>query len=74
MPSRMSSPADRPAGDTLLRLFAALRSAFYAAAFLLLWGWLALSVRGFDPRLGGSLPGWTPAVGPRCSSPAPFSR
>ena len=59
----MSSPADRPAGDALLRLFAALRSAFYAAAFFGLWGWLSLGVRGFDSQLGGSLPGWTATVG-----------
>ena len=38
----MSSPADRPAGDALLRLFAALRSAFYARASnpRTLSGWL----------------------------------
>ena len=59
----MSSPVDRRASDGLLRLFAALRSALYATAFLWLWAWLALGVRGLDVRLGGSLPGWARPVG-----------
>ena len=46
---------------TLLLL--ALRAAFFAACFFFLWAWLALSVRGYDPRLGGLLPGWLPVVG-----------
>ena len=42
--STMSSLVDRRAGDGLLRLFVALRSALYATAFLWLWVWLALGV------------------------------
>ena len=59
----MSSPTDRRAVEAILRLFAALRSAVYATAFLGLWAWLALQVRGFDARMGGELPGWTRLVG-----------
>jgi protein-S-isoprenylcysteine O-methyltransferase Ste14 len=49
--------------DSLLRFLAALRSAIYATAFLGLWAWLALQVRGFDARLGGELPGWARPLG-----------
>ncbi len=46
---------------TGLRL--ALRAALYMGCFALLWGWLALAVRGWDPRLGGPLPAWLQPVG-----------
>jgi protein-S-isoprenylcysteine O-methyltransferase Ste14 len=44
-------------------LFIALRALVYMTAFLGLWGWVALSVRAFDPKLGIALPGWTPVPG-----------
>jgi protein-S-isoprenylcysteine O-methyltransferase Ste14 len=37
-------------------LFTALRTAIYVAGFLLLFAWIALQVRVFDPALGVSLP------------------
>ncbi len=40
-------------------LFDALRSLVYMAGFVLLWGWMALSVRAYDERLGVVLPAWT---------------
>ncbi|MGH7543744.1 MAG: methyltransferase family protein [Gemmatimonadota bacterium] len=42
--------------------FIALRAAVYAAAFFLLWGWLAYWAHLENDRLGIWLPGWT--VGP----------
>lgn len=39
------------------------RAAIYMTAFVLLWGWLALTVRRFDPILGISLPAWLRPVG-----------
>jgi protein-S-isoprenylcysteine O-methyltransferase Ste14 len=44
-------------------LFIAFRSLIYMAGFFALWGWAALSVRVFDPRLGIALPGWARAAG-----------
>ena len=42
-------------------LFAAVRTAFYAVCFVLLWGWLASGVRGYDARLNiGLSPAWKP--------------
>ncbi len=37
-------------------LFRGLRALVYMTGFLLLWGWLALGARKFDPRIGISLP------------------
>jgi len=37
-------------------LFLTLRSIIYMTGFLLLFGWIALSVRVFDPHIGISLP------------------
>ena len=37
-------------------LFAGMRALVYVAGFGLLWGWLALAVRRFDPGLGVVLP------------------
>lgn len=45
------------------QLFNLLRSLFYASAFFLLWGWLAVSVRRYDSSLGVVLPGWLVPVG-----------
>ncbi len=36
--------------------FVAMRSVVYASGFLFLWGWLAVSVRRYDARLGFALP------------------
>ena len=40
-----------------------MRALFLATCFLLLWGWVALSLRVFDRRLGITLPPWTATVG-----------
>ena len=45
-------------------LFIALRSAVVSAGFILLWGWVALSLhRRYDDTLGFALPEWTRALG-----------
>jgi protein-S-isoprenylcysteine O-methyltransferase Ste14 len=45
-------------------LFIALRAAIFAAGFILLWGWVALSLHDrYDGTLGFAFFGWTPAVG-----------
>jgi protein-S-isoprenylcysteine O-methyltransferase Ste14 len=45
-------------------LFVALRATFFSAAFVLLWGWVALSLhRRYDATLGSALPAWTSALG-----------
>jgi len=44
-------------------LFVALRSVVYASGFLFLWGWVAVSVRRFDPSLGIALPAWLGSPG-----------
>ena len=45
------------------RLFVAVRALLYAAAFLTLWGWVALRVRHFDVERGLYLPFWTGFIG-----------
>lgn len=40
-----------------------MRAAFYATTFVLLWAWLALSVRPLDDRFGWSLPTWAAPLG-----------
>jgi protein-S-isoprenylcysteine O-methyltransferase Ste14 len=45
------------------RLLVAVRAAFYAGSFVLLWGWLAVAVRPSDARLGGLLPAWLRPIG-----------
>lgn len=42
---------------------AGLRTAVYMTGFVLLWGWLALSVRRFDSNLGVLLPAWARVIG-----------
>ena len=44
-------------------LLVAMKALFFAACFLLLWAWVALSLRVFDHRLGITLPPWTKPVG-----------
>src|SRR2546426_6555386 len=42
----------RPPRSTLFPYTTLFRS-LYATGFVLLWGWVALSVRRFDPEIGG---------------------
>jgi protein-S-isoprenylcysteine O-methyltransferase Ste14 len=45
-------------------LFIALRAAIFGTGFILLWGWVALSLRHrYDTALGFALSGWTRALG-----------
>lgn len=45
-------------------LFIAIRAAFFAAAFVLLWGWVGLGVRDrYDPELHFALPNWARIAG-----------
>lgn len=45
-------------------LFVALRSTVFSAGFILLWGWVGLSLhRRYDHTLGLALPEWTRALG-----------
>jgi hypothetical protein len=50
-------------------LFIALRSLTYVAGFIALWGWVALSVRIFDPMLKIALPVLTTATGTALMAP-----
>ena len=43
--------------------FTILRSMFYVPLFILLFGWLALTIRVYDTKLGVILPQWTPIIG-----------
>lgn len=42
---------------------AALRTMLYMSGFVLLWGWVALGVRRWDPSLGIFLPEWVRLAG-----------
>jgi len=44
--------------EPMRTLFIALRALVYVTGFVLLWGWVALRVRSYDPSLGVPLPGW----------------
>jgi hypothetical protein len=45
-------------------LFNAVRAAIFGAAFIFLWGWVALGVRSrYDDTLGFALAGWTRGLG-----------
>lgn len=45
-------------------LFTAVRALLFSTGFILLWGWIALSLhRRYDATLGFSFAGWTPALG-----------
>lgn len=46
-----------------MSLFAGIRTAIYMSGFVLLGGWLALSVRRFDPGIGVALPSGMRPVG-----------
>jgi protein-S-isoprenylcysteine O-methyltransferase Ste14 len=54
----MSTATSAPA-----RFFLALRSAVWAAAFALLWGWLVAAVRPFDDRMPFAVPDWARPLG-----------
>jgi protein-S-isoprenylcysteine O-methyltransferase Ste14 len=45
-------------GAAMRKLFDALRALVYMSGFVLLWGWIALSVRMDDSKLGVALPAW----------------
>ena len=45
-------------------LFIAVRALLFSAGFILLWGWVALSLhRRYDTTLGFALSAWTPVLG-----------
>jgi hypothetical protein len=46
-----------------MKVLAGIRTAVYMTGFVLLWGWLALDVRRFDPAIGVSLPELVPPFG-----------
>lgn len=48
---------------TAVKIFVAVRGVLYASAFLLLWGWIALSARQFDDHLGFDVAEWLRPVG-----------
>lgn len=45
------------------RFFSALRALVYAAAFVVFWGWIAVSVRPLDARHGFAPPAWLVPIG-----------
>jgi protein-S-isoprenylcysteine O-methyltransferase Ste14 len=49
--------------EPLLRLFTVLRGALYSCGFILLWSWVAVSVRRYDAQLPVSVPGWLGPLG-----------
>jgi len=44
-------------------LFIILKSIVYVPLFILLFGWIALNVRGFDRQIGVVLPSWVISIG-----------
>ncbi len=44
-------------------LFIAARALTFMSGFVLLWGWIAVSVRSYDRDLGIVMPAWTEALG-----------
>jgi protein-S-isoprenylcysteine O-methyltransferase Ste14 len=46
-----------------MKVLAAIRTVVYMTGFVLLWGWLALDVRQFDPAIGVTLPEWVKPLG-----------
>ena len=45
------------------RLWTATRALVYTGLFVWLWGWVALSLRPYDARLGGALGPWAAPLG-----------
>lgn len=60
--SRESSDS-RPGRSEVMRWFDILRTVLYVSGFVLLWGWVPLSVGRFDPRLEVVLPVWVAPIG-----------
>ena len=57
-------PLDAERGQALKMLFIALRAMLFSAGFILLWGWVALSLHHrYDTALGFTFSDWTPALG-----------
>ena len=55
-------------------LFIALRAMLFSTGFILLWGWVALSLhRRYDTTLGFAFSGWTLALGIALWLPAELS-
>lgn len=50
-------------GVASTRLALTARAALYATAFVLIWAWVAATVRPLDGRLGGPLPPWVQLPG-----------
>jgi protein-S-isoprenylcysteine O-methyltransferase Ste14 len=51
-------------GEAVKMLFNAVRAAIFGAAFIFLWGWVALGVHSrYDETLGFALAGWTRGLG-----------
>ena len=46
-----------------MKVLAAIRTSVYMTGFVVLWGWLALYVRRFDPAIGVTLPEWVKPLG-----------
>ena len=44
-------------------LFIILRATVYVPSFILLFGWIALNIRGFDGKIGVVLPSWVISIG-----------
>jgi protein-S-isoprenylcysteine O-methyltransferase Ste14 len=47
----------------MARILLILRAALYSFGFILLWAWLAASVRPYDARLSMAIPAWTRPIG-----------
>jgi protein-S-isoprenylcysteine O-methyltransferase Ste14 len=45
------------------RMLVVLRAVLYSSAFVLLWAWLAVTVRPFDARLAFTVPDWIRPLG-----------
>jgi protein-S-isoprenylcysteine O-methyltransferase Ste14 len=50
-------------GETMKSLWTAARASVYTGLFVWLWGWVALSLRPYDERLGGALGPWAAPFG-----------
>ena len=46
-----------------MRILAAIRTVFYMTGFVLVWGWVGLTLRRYDPSVGFEVPGWAPSLG-----------
>ena len=46
-----------------MKVLAGIRTVVYMTGFVVLWGWLALGVRRYDPAFGFEIPDWAPLLG-----------